>query len=116
MGSTFEGQKSTKCHKSTESFCQTENPDLSSPIKEVNSKTGTCSSFYYSHNETKAAVVERVIRTLKSSLHRYFRHEQTHRYLDILQKFVSDYNNGPHRSLGQFSHADVNEANADEVR
>jgi hypothetical protein len=73
-------------------------------------------SFYYSQNETKAAVVERVIRTLKSSLHRYFRHEQTYRYLDILQKFVSDYNNRTHRSLGQFSHADVNEANADEVR
>ena len=71
---------------------------------------------YYSQNETKAAVVERVIRTLKSSLYRYFRHEQTHRYWDVIQNFVSDYNRRPHRSLGQFSPNDVNESNADEVR
>lgn len=73
-------------------------------------------STYYSQNETKAAVVERVIRTLKSSIYRYFRHEQTHRYVNVIQNLVSDYNNRPHRSIGQFSPSDVNESNADEVR
>jgi len=71
---------------------------------------------YYSQNETKRAVVERVIRTVKSILHRYFRHKQTYRYLHVLQDFVQDYNHRPHRPLGQFRPADVNQENASEVR
>lgn len=73
-------------------------------------------STYYSQNETKCAVLERVIRTIKSVLYRYFRHSQTYKYIDLLQKFVHDYNHRPHRSLGQIKPADVNTENADEVR
>jgi len=71
---------------------------------------------YYSQDEIKSAVVERVIRTVKSILHRYFRHKQTYRYLHVLQDFVQDYNHRPHRPLGQFRPADVNQENASEVR
>ena len=71
---------------------------------------------YYSQNETKSAIVERSIRTIKVALYRYFRHKQAYRYLDVIQKFVYDYNHRPHTSLGKFSPAEVNKINANEVR
>lgn len=71
---------------------------------------------FYSQNETKGALVERSIRTIKTALLRYFRHNQTYKYLDVLQDFVRNYNNRPHRSLGQYSPAEVNQDNASEVR
>ena len=33
---------------------------------------------YYSQNETKSAIMERSIRTIKTALYRYFRHKQTY--------------------------------------
>jgi len=71
---------------------------------------------FYSQNETKGALVERSIRTIKTALYRYFRHKQTYKYLDVLQDFVRNYNKRPHRSLGQYSPAEVNQDNASEVR
>ena len=58
--------------------------------------------FYHSNNEeTKASVVERFQRTLKSRLWRYFRQHNTWRYLDVLPSLVDSYNNTYHRSIGQ---------------
>lgn len=71
---------------------------------------------YYSQNETKSAIVERSIRTIKTASYRYFRHKQAYRYLDVIQQFVYNYNHRPHRSLGKFSPAEVNQNNASEVR
>ena len=51
-------------------------------------------------NDTKAALVERVNRTLKNKMYRYFRAENTFRYLDVLQDLVESYNNTYHRSIG----------------
>ena len=56
---------------------------------------------FYTFNETKAAYAERVIRTLKTVMYRYFTHNQTYKYDDQLQDFVKDYNNRPHRSLNE---------------
>ena len=56
---------------------------------------------FYTFNETKAVYAERVIRTLKTVMPRYFTHYQTYKYDDKLQDFVNNYNNHPHRSLSE---------------
>ena len=66
---------------------------------------------YVTQNETKANYAERVIRTIKSMFYRYFTHNRTYRYLDILQDMVHNYNNRPHRSLDGLSPADVTHSN-----
>ena len=57
--------------------------------------------FYTSENEDiKASVVERFNRTLKSKMYRYFTHNNTWRYVDVLQQLVDSYNATQHRSIG----------------
>ena len=56
--------------------------------------------FYTAYNEPKASVVERVNRTLKSKLYRYFTAVNSLRYIDVLQDLVDSYNNTYHRSIG----------------
>lgn len=46
--------------------------------------------------DIKAAVCERLIRTLKERLWRYFSHANTHRYIDVIQKIVQAYNGTVH--------------------
>ena len=58
---------------------------------------------YTTKNEMKANYAERVIRTLKGMLYRYFLHRQTYRYADILQDMVYNYNHRPHGSLPGYS-------------
>ena len=55
---------------------------------------------FTSQNETKANYAERVIRSLKNLMYRYMFHNQTHRYINVLQDLVRNYNSRPHRSLG----------------
>ena len=56
---------------------------------------------FSTHNaETKASVVERFNRTLKTRMWRYFTKHQTWRYIDVLQDLVQSHNNTPHRSIG----------------
>ena len=43
---------------------------------------------YNTYNETKASVVERVIRTLKTRMWRYFTAKKTMRYIEVLQDLV----------------------------
>ena len=51
---------------------------------------------FSTHNaETKASVVERFNRTLKTRMWRYFTKHQTWRYIDVLQDLVQSYNNTP---------------------
>lgn len=72
--------------------------------------------YYTSQNpDTKAAVAERVIRTIKTKLYRFFTHEKTWRYLEVLPKIVSAYNESKHRSIGM-APIDVNEQNVEKVR
>ena len=57
--------------------------------------------FFVTHNvETKASVVERFQRTLKQRMWRYFTHQQTQRYVDVLPKLVKAYNSAHHRTIG----------------
>lgn len=66
-------------------------------------------------NETKANYAERVIRTIKTLLYRYFHQNQTYRYVDIIQDLVENYNNRPHSSLGKLTPAQVNKQNEAKV-
>ena len=51
---------------------------------------------FSTHNaETKANVVERFNRTLKTRMWRHFTKHQTWRYIDVLQDLVQSYNNTP---------------------
>ncbi|XP_066965644.1 uncharacterized protein [Macrobrachium rosenbergii] len=50
--------------------------------------------------EIKTAIAERVIRTLKSKIYRYLTHNNTNKYVDILQDIVNSYNSTQHRGLG----------------
>ena len=49
--------------------------------------------------ETKASIVERLIRTLKIRMWRYFTAKKTVRYIDILPDLVYSYNHTVHRSI-----------------
>lgn len=62
-------------------------------------------------NETKANYAERVIRTVKTLLYRYFHQNQTYRYVEVLQDLVYNYNNRPHSSLGTKSPAQIDKNN-----
>lgn len=65
--------------------------------------------FFTTENEDiKASIVERYNRTLKSKLWRYFTKSDSLCYLDVLQNFVSSYNQTPHRSIGM-APSDVDE-------
>lgn len=70
----------------------------------------------YTQNETKANYAERVIRTMKNLMYRYFMKNRTYRFINILQDLVKSYNKRPHRSLGGNTPANVNKENADEIR
>lgn len=66
---------------------------------------------YTTKNETKANYAERVIRTLKGLMYRYFIHHQTYIYLPILQDLVSNYNHRPHTTLKGQSPVNINKRN-----
>ena len=55
--------------------------------------------FTTENTETKASIVKRFQRTLKTRMWKYFTHGRTLRYVDLLQKFVRGYNNAYHRSI-----------------
>lgn len=46
--------------------------------------------------DTKAAIAERLVRTIKERIWRYFTHKNTRRYVDILQKIAEAYNHSKH--------------------
>ena len=48
----------------------------------------------------KTPMAERVIRTLKNRFEKYFHAKKTKNWIDILDQFVKNYNNTPHRSIG----------------
>ena len=70
---------------------------------------------FSTHNaETKAAVVERFNRTLKTRMWRYFTKHQTWRYVDVLPNLMRSYNNARHRMIGM-APSQVNAQNQEEV-
>ena len=62
----------------------------------------------------KASFAERVIRTLKSRLQKYFVTNKTKKWVNIIQNVVDDYNRTPHSAHG-FPPQDVASDNRDIV-
>ena len=65
--------------------------------------------------DIKAAVVERLNRTLRERIWRYFSHRNTKRYIDVLQKIVYAYNQSLHSGT-RMRPAEVNLYNAARAR
>ena len=53
-----------------------------------------------SNNEVKASLVERFNRTMKTRMYKYFTANNTRRYVEVLPKLVSGYNNTINSSIG----------------
>lgn len=70
---------------------------------------------YTLSGKTKASIVERAIRTLKTRLARYFTESGTTRWLNVLDNIVNNYNNTFNRSIGMTPN-NVSLENADQVR
>lgn len=69
---------------------------------------------FFANQNSKASIAERVIRTIRGRLYRYFQKNRTNRYVDILPDLVANYNATPHRSLKGLAPKEVtkdNEAN-----
>lgn len=72
---------------------------------------------FYTTNDptTKIACAERFNRTFKSKLFKYFTHNNTRRYLGVLDQLMKSYNNTYHSSI-KMSPNQVNDATEDLVR
>ena len=66
---------------------------------------------YSSFSEMKCAILERWHRTLKNRMFRYFIHNNTLRWIDILDDLILSYNNRPHKTLRGAKPIDVTESN-----
>ena len=71
---------------------------LNAPVQQLFRKNGI--KHFTTENETKAAMVERFNRTLKTRLWTYMTANNTDRYIDVLDKVVHSYNHSVHRSIG----------------
>lgn len=52
------------------------------------------------NQEIKASFVERLQRTIKSKMFRYFTHTNSYRYIDVIQDLFKSYNDSVHSSTG----------------
>ena len=59
-------------------------------------------------------VAERAIRTIKTRLEKYFYRNNTKNWIDVIDQFISNYNDTPHRTIGM-PPSKVNENNRDQV-
>jgi hypothetical protein len=70
--------------------------------------------FLTTKNEIKAAVIERFNKTVKTKMHKYFTHNGTQKYVDILQDLIFSYNHKKHSAIGQ-TPASVSKTNEQQV-
>lgn len=69
---------------------------------------------YSTYTVKKAAIVERVIRTLKERLYKYFSLNGSYRWIDVLPDIVKEYNSRHHRTIGM-KPKDVNKSNEKQI-
>ena len=55
--------------------------------------------FIKATSKSKASIVERVQRTIKEKMYKYFTMFNTYRYVDVLDDFVNAYNSSVHRTI-----------------
>ena len=87
---------------------------FNSAVNKVVDKYGI--NHYKSNPKTKfkASLVERVIRTLKTRIFRYFQATGKTKWVDVLDQFVENYNKTPHSITG-LAPNDVNEKTSKKV-
>ena len=51
----------------------------------------------------KCSIIETAQRTIRDRLYKYFTYKNTHRYIDVLPKFVEAYNDTVHSATGMAS-------------
>lgn len=71
---------------------------LNKDVQDLFSKFGI--KHFVTENETKAAMVERFNRTLKTRIWAYFTAANTRKYIEVLPKIVHSYNHSHHRTIG----------------
>jgi L-rhamnose mutarotase len=54
---------------------------------------------YSIKTKMKASMAERVIRTIKTRIEKYFYHNKTKKWIDIIDHIVKNYNDTPHSSI-----------------
>jgi len=69
---------------------------------------------FVTENETKASMVERFNRTLKTKMFRWFEQNDTKRYIDVLPELLHSYNHSVHRTIGMRP-VDVNKSNVKKI-
>lgn len=69
---------------------------------------------YNTYSNKKASIVERVIRTLKENLFKYFSLNGSYKWIDILPQTIENYNNTKHRTTGM-KPVDINKQNEQDV-
>ncbi|GBO22376.1 Putative uncharacterized transposon-derived protein F54H12.3 [Araneus ventricosus] len=70
--------------------------------------------FFTTFNATKASVIERFNRTLKTKMFKYFTFKNTHNYIDVLDQLVYSYNHTYHSSIKR-APVEVNSENEQDV-
>ena len=55
--------------------------------------------WFSTQNETKAQIVERLNRTIKNRMYKYFTAKNTRKWVNVLPKFIENYNTSYHRSV-----------------
>lgn len=66
--------------------------------------------FFTLKSDKKAAIAERMVRTIKEKIYRYMHERHTKKYIDVLQDLVSSYNATYHKSI-KMAPEDVSEKN-----
>jgi len=59
-------------------------------------------------------IIERFNRTLKEKMYKYFKHENTYNYHNVLEDLMQNYNNSVHRTIG-YAPSNVNQDNENEI-
>ena len=77
-------------------------------------KTYNIKHYWSFNDDIKASCVERFNRTIKSKIYRYLTHQNTNRWVDVIQDLVDAYNNSYHRTIGM-SPNQVNKDNEKEI-
>ena len=54
---------------------------------------------YHTENEEKSIIAERVNRTLKEKIAKYFTAHNTTKYYDVIDQIVNEYNNTFHNTI-----------------
>jgi hypothetical protein len=65
---------------------------------------------YYSHSPIKAALAERLIRTIRLLISRYCKLKNSAAFIHVLDKNMLIYNQRPHRSLSNSNPTEVHHA------